>query len=441
MTSTLVNPQRIEDRFSTLFELQDGTMLNGNNASLKKIRQDAIASFSALGLPTRKSEAWKYTPIEKRFSTEHSIYLESRPSSLRPEDIHPLLIPGLDAHLVVMLNGQFQPALSNIGPRDEAVTIIDLKTASDQNEEQLLDHLTRHADFREDPLVALNTAFLRDGLYIHLPAKMRLSRPVYVLHLFDSDGRSVVQPRSVIVADPESEATIVERYYSLNDENHIINAVSEWSVDRQAAIRHFQIQDLGTTSTSVFHQYVHQETHSNFSTHTSTLRGGFIRNNLLIAPDAEECESHLLGFVLGKGTMHVDNHTLVDHRKPHCFSNELYKNILDDRSSGVFNGKVLVRPDAQKTNAYQSNKSITLTDKAKMYSKPELEIYADDVKCSHGATTGQLDAEALFYLQSRGLNRKQARSILLLAFARDVIDAIEIEPLREYIDARVADHL
>ena len=437
----MTTPQFLEDRFTELFDLLNGHTLNGNNAALKDLRQVAISRLKETGFPTRKTEAWKYTPIEKHLSTEHTVYHESRSLPLRKEDIASLMVPGLDAHVAVTINGRYYPELSSLDGLEEEVTFTDLKTAFESINTVLSEQFARYAPHNDDPFVALNTAFLLDGIFLHVPAGIKVDKPLYVLHLFDAADQSVVQPRAVFVSDSESEMTVVEHYHSLNEARHFINVVSEWVVKRQGSLHHYQVQDLAATSTAVFNQYAYQEQHSFFSTHTSTLKGGVIRNNLSIAPDAEECESHLLGFVLGKDTMHVDNHTLVDHRKPNCFSNELYKNILDDRSTGVFNGKVLVRQDAQKTNAYQSNKSITLTQKAKMYSKPELEIYADDVKCSHGATTGQLDAEALFYLRSRGLNEKQARSILLKAFARDVIDAIQPDALREYVDTRLVENL
>ena len=438
MTTTIVPPNSIEDRFSALFELLDGTTLNGNSARLNEIRQQAISSFKSQGLPTRKSERWKYTPIEKHLSVEHSVYHEQRALPLTASDIANIAIPELDGHLVVTLNGHWIPELSSVSDLQASISFVDLKAAAEQHETQLFTHFGQHADIQTDPFVALNTAFLRDGLYFSIPAGVQMDKPIYMLHLFDADGKSIVQPRVVVVGGAESRAVFVEHFHSLNQESHFINTVSEWVVERQAHLHHYQIQDLSTSSHAIFNQHAYQAQHSMFSTHTSTLQGGLIRNNLHITPDAEECESHLLGLVMGSGSMHVDNHTLVDHKKPHCFSNELYKNILDDNATGVFNGKVLVRPDAQKINAYQSNKSITLTDTARMYSKPELEIYADDVKCSHGATTGQLDTEALFYLQSRGLNKQQARAILLLAFARDVVDVVEIDALRNYIDARIA---
>ena len=439
--TTIESPHRVEDRISELYSMLDGHTLNGNSAALKDLRKKAIEAFATQGLPTRKTEAWKYTAIEKKLSVDHTVYHENRPLPISKEDAHALLVPGLDAYLAVTVNGKYIPELSNMDGLPNGTVFTTIDQAAGSLGDLIASRLDAQSDSSKSPFVALNTAFLRDGLVLHVPAKVQVDKPIHVLHLFDRDAHTIVQPRMLCVSERESEVTLVEQYISLNDASHFINVVSEWAVSRQASFKHYQIQELNTASTAVFNQYAYQEQHSYFATHTSTLKGGLIRNNLEIVPDAEECESHLLGFLLGSGSMHVDNHTLVDHKKPHCFSNELYKNILDDQSTGVFNGKVFVHQDAQKINAYQSNKSITLTDKARMYSKPELEIYADDVRCSHGATTGQLDAEALFYLRSRGLSEKQARSILLKAFAHDVIEAIEIEPVRDYVDTRLLESL
>ncbi|MBX2822790.1 MAG: Fe-S cluster assembly protein SufD [Rhodothermaceae bacterium] len=439
--TTIESPHRVEDRISELYSMLDGHTLNGNSAALKNLRKKAIEAFAAQGLPTRKTEAWKYTPVEKKLSVDHTVYHENRPLPLSKEEAHAFLVPGIDAYLAVTVNGKYIAELSNIEGLPNGTVFTPIDQASGSLGDLLVSRLDTQSDSSKSPFVALNTAFLKDGLVLHVPAKVHVDKPIYVLHLFDTDAHTIVQPRMLCVAERESEVTLIEQYVSLNEASHFINVVSEWAVSQQATFKHYQIQDLNTASTAVFNQYAYQEQHSYFATHTSTLKGGLIRNNLEIVPDAEECESHLLGFLLGSGTMHVDNHTLVDHKKPNCFSNELYKNILDDQSTGVFNGKVFVHQDAQKINAYQSNKSITLTNKARMYSKPELEIYADDVRCSHGATTGQLDAEALFYLRSRGLSQKQARSILLKAFAHDVIDAIEFEPLRDYVDSRLLESL
>lgn len=434
----MTEPQRVEDRFRALYELHEGSALNGNNASLSKIRKDAIEQFAKTGFPHRKTEAWKYTPIAKYIPKEAQVQLDAPSLALTEEDLKSYEIPELDAYRVVMLNGRLVKNLSSTEGLPAGVTLMSLRRAAEEHAATLDTYFAQQAGYEKEAFVALNTAFVRSGLYLHVPRGVSIDKPIHVIHLVHSGGAALIQPRMLFIAEAQSQATVIETFHAHNDASSFVNTVTEWAVGEQARVDHYQVQDFNDHTTVVSTIEAHQAGQSYFSTHTSTLNGGVIRNTLNIVPDAEDCESHLFGFVHGTNDMHVDNHTLVDHRKPNCFSNELYKNILNDTATGIFNGKVFVRQDAQKINAYQSNKSITLTEKAKMYSKPELEIYADDVKCSHGATTGQLDADALFYLRSRGLNDKQARTLLLMAFARDVIDLIKVDALREYIDHRVA---
>ncbi|MEM8488829.1 MAG: Fe-S cluster assembly protein SufD [Bacteroidota bacterium] len=433
---------RMEDRFQVMYEQHNGHALNGSNASLTTIRQDAIEDFAKIGLPHKKTEAWKYTRIEKALSKDVQIQLQTATSSLQVADLAPFQIPELDAYRVVFLNGHMQPALGDLNGFTAGVTLTDLCTASTEHADLMNPHFAQYANPDSDAFVALNTAFAKDGLFLHVPQRTVLDKPIHVIHLFDMQADQMLQPRMLFVAEAGSQVKVIESFASLNNgAATFVNSVTEWVVEARAHVDHYQLQEFGEETTVVADIHAQQAATSFFSTHTTSLTGKMIRNNLTIVPDAEDCESHLFGFVLGKNDMHVDNHTLVDHKKPNCFSNELYKNILDDASTGIFNGKVFVRPDAQKINAYQSNKSITLTPKAQMYSKPELEIYADDVRCSHGATTGQLDEDALFYLRARGINETQARSLLLMAFARDVIDNIKIEPLRAFVDDKIAARL
>ncbi len=438
LITKVTKPQRVEDRFRALYELHEGSALNGNNASLSKIRRDAIEKFAKTGFPHRKTEAWKYTPIAKFIPQEARVQLDAPSLGLTEQDLASYIIPDLDAYRVVMLNGRLVKSLSQTEGLSSKVTLMSLRRAAEEHAATLDTYFAKQADYKQEAFVALNTAFVRSGLYLHIPKGISIDKPIHVIHLMHSDGTALIQPRMLYIAEAHTTATVIETFHSHNDVSAFVNTVTEWAVRDQARIDHYQVQDFNDSTTVVSTIEAHQAHQSYFSTHTSTLGGAVIRNTLHIVPDAEECESHLFGLVHGTDKMHVDNHTLVDHRKPNCFSNELYKNILNDKATGIFNGKVFVRQDAQKINAYQSNKSITLTEQAKMYSKPELEIYADDVKCSHGATTGQLDADALFYLRSRGLNDKQARTLLLMAFARDVIDLIKVDALREHLDQRIA---
>ncbi len=427
-----IEADRPEAFYLAAFEAMEGVTLNGTHAGLRATRRDAMERFAALGFPTRKVEAWKYTDIAKVFAQPHH---PASPHAAAPEDIDPYLIPGLDAHVVVLLNGRFQPTLSSSEALPGGMIVSSFASAAEENTDLFDKHFGRYADYTDAPLTALNTAFAQDGVFVYVPKGVVLEKTVHVLNLISGEDNVLVQPRSLFIVEEGASLRVVESTVGSSHAQTLSNSVIEIYVGRNANARYYQIQDAGDAASEVNTVHVYQEADSVFSTHTLTLSGGVVRNNLSILPDGEGCESNLYGLFLCSGKMHVDNHTLVDHARPSCNSNEMYKGVLDDTSSGVFNGKVLVRRDAQKTNAYQSNKSIVLVPTAKMYSKPELEIYADDVKCSHGATTGELDPEALFYLRSRGIPEQTARAMLLLAFAGDVVNTITLDPLREILDS------
>ena len=352
-------------------------------------------------------------------------------------DVEPLSIPGLEAHVAVLVNGQFSTTLSSLDDLPEGVVVAGLAHARDAHADLVEAHFARYADYKDEAFTALNTAFAHDGLFVYVPRHTVVEKPVLVIGLVTAGEDAFVQPRHLVVVEENAEVRLIQRRAPRTGAKTFVNAVTEVFVGAHARVDRYEIQDEPARTSAVNTVRAYQQTGSVFRNSTFTFSGEVIRNNVDILPDAEHCETHLYGLFLGDGAMHVDNHTLVDHARPNCFSNELYKGILDDKATGVFNGKVLVRLDAQQTNAYQSNKSILLTDTARMYSKPELEIYADDVKCSHGATTGQLDEDALFYLRSRGLTEKRACAILLAAFARDVLDNVVVEPLRAYLDTLV----
>ncbi|MEX1055230.1 MAG: Fe-S cluster assembly protein SufD, partial [Rhodothermales bacterium] len=296
----------------------------------------------------------------------------------------------------------------------------------------------RYADIQDDAFAALNTAFTLNGLFVYVPKGRILERPLHILNLIAVGDDAFLQPRHLFVFEEASQARVIESSHVSSDTHTMTNSLAEVYVGKRSVVDMFLIQDEGERASAVTNTHVYQDELSVFSVHTLTLSGDVVRNNLTVVPNAEFCETHLYGLFMPTGRTHVDNHTLVDHASPNCVSNELYKGVLDDASSGVFNGKVFVRPDAQKVNAFQENKTILLTRSAIMNAKPELEIYADDVKCSHGATTGQLDKEALFYLRSRGIAERQARGMLLHAFVGDVLEKISVRPLRDAIDRRVS---
>ena len=428
---------RAEDRFVDLFRRLDGTALNGVSDHVRTLRRDAIAAFERVGLPTRKSEAWKYTPIERVLAREWP--LADPGAAVTAADVDAARVPGLDAHLLVLVNGAFRPDLSSVGALPDGVVVNGLGAALHTHRALVEAHLGAYTRPTE-VFSNLNTAFLRDGVFVFVPKGVALERPVCVLAFAVGSG-VLVQERVLVVAEEAAEGTVIERAVTLGDGPVFANRLTEAAVGTHGHVRHYRIQDAGAATHEVTTTDAYQHAASTFSAYTVTLGGATVRNNLRILPDGEGCESHLRGLFVVDGTTHVDNATFVDHARPHCHSNEVYKGVLDGQAKGVFNGKILVRPDAQKTDAYQSSRAIVLSGGAEMYSKPELEIYADDVKCSHGAATGRLDETALFYLRARGLSPAQARALLLLAFARDVTDTIALPALHDWLDARLQDRL
>ncbi len=428
---------RLEDRFVSAFEMQEGLSLNGSNDGLRRLRKEAIGHFATLGFPARKTEAWKYTNIGKLLKRPYALTFGPSDDSVSASDVEALLIPDLEAHVAVFVNGHFNAALSRLDDLPEGVVVTGLAEAAETHTALLDAHLARYADSEGEVFTALNTAFTKDGAFVYVPRNAVVEKPVQLINLMTTAEDALVQPRNLIVAEENAQVRLIQSSRATTEVKTFVNAVSEVFVGDHAHVDRYEIQDEGTTTSMVTTLNVYQQASSVFRNSTFTFGGEVIRNNITVLPDAEQCETHLYGLFLADGTMHVDNHTLVDHAMPNCFSNEFYKGILDGRATGIFNGKVLVRQDAQQTNAYQSNKSIVLTDTASMYAKPELEIYADDVKCSHGATTGQLDEEAIFYLRTRGLTLQRARALMLVSFARAVLDNVTLEPLQEALDAMV----
>ncbi len=427
---------QITDRFVTAFKLHDGTHLNGSNERLRELRRSAIESFGKLGLPGRKSEAWKYTPISRYVRDDFAIDLAGRGAADSDVvDVNSLRIPGMDGPLLVLVDGVFSSELSRTDGLPEGVVAGSLRSALAEQPEIAESYLASYNDIESQPFEALNTAFIQDGAFISVADRTDVAEPLEILMLTSAEAPRFLQPRILIQAGENAGVQVVEHQRSLGNAACFNNSLCEIYAARHARVSHIRLQDEGPNAYHVSTTRIRQDGESDVSTFTATLGGRLIRNNLSFLPDGEHCTSHLNGVFVGTGDRHIDNHTFVDHAWPNCESNELYKGILDDKSIGVFNGKVFVRRDAQKTNAYQSNNSVVLSESAKMFAKPELEIYADDVKCSHGATTGQLDEEAVFYLRSRGIDAKSARTMMLNAFAGEALDLISVVPVREHVEA------
>ena len=414
------------ENFIANFDIHQDEIFSNSDDQYKSLRKSAIDAFESLGIPTKKSEEWKYTNIAKALNREW-VQFPSDKEVISEKAIQDCLIPGLDAYTLVFYNGKRIPfkktdsAIEVIGDFDDVISSSKVKSSVNDT----------------DAFDALNLAFANDGAIINIPDNCILDKPVYLLYISNHDDNLFVQNRSAIEIGKNSEATIIEARISLstnNDFQVFSNNVTEILCGENSNFDHYQFQIEGHVTAACINKYlIEQGANSTYSSTNINLGGKLVRNNLEIVLEGEGCETNLYGLYHLIGDQHLDNHTLMDHKTPNCNSNELYIGVLDDQSSGVFNGKVLVRKDAQKTNAFQSNKNILLTDDAKMNAEPQLEIYADDVKCSHGATTGQLNQEALFYLRSRGISEKLAQTMLMEAFMKEVLDKIKIEELKTFL--------
>ncbi|MFZ4862315.1 Fe-S cluster assembly protein SufD [Sphingobacterium sp. Mn56C] len=402
--------------------------------ALKAIRSQAFARFEAKGFPTVKNEDWKYTNIH---SLINKTYLLNEDVDVANLDLSQADIPGLDAHRIVLINGQYVLAFSSLA--DEVGLVV--KPIEEAAEEPAFQqHFAQHADKTDSAMVALNTALYTSGLYLYIPKNKVLSKPIQIVHVATGGDEFFAQTRNLFVLDTNAEAEIIESFVTLeNTAKNLHNKVSEIVLADNAKLQHYYLQLADVSGNYINHTEIYQSKDSLYNNYNCNFPGpAFVRNDINIRLDAENVESHLYGINLLADKQLVDNHTIVDHMKPHCESYEWYKNIPQDESTAVFNGKIFVREDAQKTNAFQQNNNMLIGDKATVYTKPQLEIFADDVKCSHGCTMGQFDDEALFYLRARGIGEESARILLVHAFAFDVTSRFSNEAVRAFVEDLVA---
>ncbi len=399
------------------------------SSEYQPLRESSFGRFLSHGFPTIREEEWKYTNLSPLSNVPFDFASPSSPLTL--EDIRPLLIAGEDISRLVFVNGKYSESLSQIHGMTDGVVAGSLSAHADHP--IVRQHLTHVAAAIPGTMVDLNASFMAEGAFFYVPEGVILDRPVHFLFITDvTAGPVVTFPRNLFVAAPQSKAQLIQSHHTLGSLHQAFtNGVTEVVTLRESLLDVTNVQLEGATSYHIGYTAAEQHASSEFHITTITLDGAMVRNNLNIRLSEPHAVSYLYGLYCTDGQQLVDNHTLVDHAVPNCQSNELYKGILDGKSTGVFNGKIHVRPDAQKTNAYQSNKNVLLSDEASMNTKPQLEIFADDVKCSHGTTTGQLDDEALFYLRSRGIGEDHARAFLNIAFAGDIIQKVPYEPLRE----------
>jgi len=415
--------------------------LEGKSKNLSAFQEENWKTFSGIGIPALKHEEWKYIPIKNVFKASMNIAVEH--DAFDQSALSNYILPGTeDANHIVFYNGRFQEHASKINEKDKLVVKSLEIAAGDEDSAFVETNLGNSQGYHPDGVNALNGAFAAGGAFIKIKKGAVISQPLIIYHSADSsNGFRFSQPRILVSVEDNAQVTIVETYVNHGGGESLTNEVIEICTGRDSITRYIKLQNEGNLSNHTGTTHVRQLERSNTHAVTITLDGAVVRNNLNMVMEDEHAESHMYGLYLLKGNTLADNHTIVDNRMPHCESNELYKGIMDDQSTGVFNGKIFVRKDAQKTNAYQSNKNILLGDQASANTKPQLEIFADDVKCSHGCTIGKLDEDALFYLRARGISEKNAKALLLHAFASDILGQIENEAIKNYIETLISDRL
>ena len=430
------------DKYLDLFEQKRKEITQGDPQFVSKLREEAISSFRNMGFPLRKEERYKYTHLEPAFDGELNFDFHPRDIHFDDQELFRCDVPMLDAQVLTVLNGFFHhpegPALIEL---DNGIIYGSLKEAIHSHPDLVEKYLGKNAQTRNEPFVALNTAFSQDGIFLYVPKGVHMEKPIQIIHLLLSDKNQMVQHRNLFVLEKNATAQVIICDHTLSPHMFLTNSVTEVYTAENADLDLLRLQNEHNNSCQVTNTWIKQEGHSRCQHGTITLHGGLVRNNLRISMEGEGAETSALGLFLTDKMQHVDSYTVIEHHQAHCISKQHYKGVLDDVSTGAFNGKIHVHPNAQKTEAFQTNNNILLTDTARMYTKPRLEIYADDVKCSHGATVGQLDEDALFYLQSRGIPKDESRLMLMDAFAWEVISKIKQASLQDRITDLVGKRL
>lgn len=423
--------EQLKDKLVSSYMVMEQELNNADIAAVGEIRQDALHFFEQNGFPTKRDEEWKYTNLKPILKHDYKL-LPKTDEAIEFKDVKRYFLNDVDTYRLVFINGVYSSWLSKT--THQGYDICTFSSALKRFKEDVETHFSQYVP-KEEPMAALNTAFARDGAFIRVPANTVVNKPIEIVFFSTGLGAEVMtQPRNLIIIGENAQVQIIERHRSLTDHAVLTNVVTEMAVDKSAAVHYYKVQNDNNAASLIDTTVVNQQGQSNVTMGTFSFGGKLVRNNLSFLLNGEYSESHMDGItIIGEG-QHVDHHTLVDHKVPNCFSRELYKGIYDGNAHGVFNGKVIVRQDAQKTNAFQQNNNVLLSEKASVDTKPQLEIFADDVKCSHGCTVGQLDEEAMFYLRSRGIPEKEAKALLMYAFSSDALNYVHIPELKSRLN-------
>lgn len=406
-------------------------------AQLHDIRTSAIKNFENKGFPTKKEEAWKYTSLNSVLKNDFSVF-PKRENSIEFKDVKEYFLHEVDTYKLVFVDGKFSSFMSSTTHEGIDVCLLS-SVLTKPKYKMILDTYFNQIASKDESLTTLNTAFAQEGAYINIPKSKVADKPIEIIHFSTGiESALMVQPRNLIIVGENAHVQIIERHQSLNSNPVLTNSVTEIYAQKRAIVDYYKIQNDEQTANLIDNTYISQKQESRVAVHTFSFGGNITRNNLNFYHFGERIDSTLKGITIIGNKQHVDHYTLVNHATPNCESHQNYKTILGGSSTGVFNGKIFVEKEAQKTDAFQQNNNILLSDKATINAKPQLEIFADDVKCSHGCTIGQLDESAMFYMQQRGIPKKEAKALLLYAFSNEVIESIKIPELKQRITKIIA---
>lgn len=435
------NKMPVSRKYAGLFHANKHLLDEGSSPLFNRMREIALSRFEQAGIPGFKNENYKYTNLQPVFDKDYQPAVQYKKPDMDLNQVFRCDVPMLDTYTILLVNGWYYEENQMPLGLPAGTALGSIRKMANEEPELLQNWLNRLAGLSNDPLVALNTAFAQDGFFLHVPKGVVLEKPIQVINLLSAHEPVFATQRNLIIVGEHSQAKVIFCDHTWDACDLLSNSVTEIFVGCDSVFDFYVVQNQNNQANSVNSAFIKQEANSNLLTCMATLHGGMIRNNLSINLDGEHAEAHLFGMSFTDKKQHIDNFTNVEHNKPNCMSNQLYKNVLDEDSAGAFAGRIHVARDAQKTNAFQRNNNVLLTDTAKMHTKPQLIIDADDVKCSHGATIGQIDEEALFYLRARGIAEADARLMLMNAFAHEVIREIRVEPLRDRIDELVEKRL
>ncbi|MFN8240617.1 MAG: Fe-S cluster assembly protein SufD [Bacteroidales bacterium] len=431
----------VSGTYADLYSRHISEILSGSSPHINSFREEAFRNYTRLGIPSRKNEAYKYTNLDIFFKHDYSTYFMPKPDDFASAEQFRCDVENLDTHGLVLLNGFYPTLNSRLRKLPEGAWVGSLNEAAVQFGDLVKQHYGKYAKSETDGLVHLNTAMASDGVFVYVPKGVIIKKPVQIVNLVESSSDMFNQHRNLIIVEEGAEITLIICDHTLSPVRFLTNAVTEVHVGENAHFDIIRVQNEHNNACKITNTFIHQERNSVASSNNLTLHGGLIRNSTYHTLAGEGAESHSLGLFLADKWQHVDNFVNVEHLAPDCTSNQLFKGVLDEMATGAFNGRIYVDPRAQGTAAYQKNNNILMTDDARMDTKPQLEIYADNVKCSHGATVGQIDQNALFYLRSRGIESREAQLMLMFGFAHEVIQEIRIEALRDRIDNLVMQRL